>query len=300
MFDQTLLPEEDFSGGKLLRHRKTSTESDLPPKKRRKTTPTALSPNTPITDEYDQIEVSRRPRSPQRATSQPPIASQPKPPSQRPVLSNAPQREFRVRDRTIDYTIPSLKSLLPPQPRQRQSSAPAVVPKIRSQLQATPGSPKSIGRSRLSRIGTRRDGQKMLLMKLHISPAKLAPLVRKPQIRIVESASGRKRQITEVEDEEPAEHKRNTEKPFGGILTKDDADTSKTTPTEIDRSRFERARENIIVFAIFSVLSNRSVPHILLLRLQGQLRKFLQVLVVMLLQPKQHSKYVLSILATFE
>ena len=39
------------------------------------------------------------------------------------------------------------------------------------------------------------------------------------------------------------EIRKEPEKPFGGILTKEDADTSKTTPTDLDRSRFERAKE---------------------------------------------------------
>src|SRR5271169_5433706 len=37
IFDQTLLPEEDFSGGKLLRKRKTSGNSDSPSRKKQKT-----------------------------------------------------------------------------------------------------------------------------------------------------------------------------------------------------------------------------------------------------------------------
>jgi hypothetical protein len=91
----------------------------------------------------------------------------------------------------------------------------------------------------------------MLLIKLRVAPNKLAPLVRKPRIRIVESMTGRKRRIREEEEEEeqPTESKPEPEKPFGGILTKADADTSKTTPTEIDRGRFERAREAAVVYS---------------------------------------------------
>jgi hypothetical protein len=91
----------------------------------------------------------------------------------------------------------------------------------------------------------------MLLIKLRVAASKLAPLVRKPRIRIVEGNTGRKRRIREdeeVEEEQPVEQKRELEKPFGGILTKEDADTSKTTPTELDRARFDRARDAAIVY----------------------------------------------------
>lgn len=90
----------------------------------------------------------------------------------------------------------------------------------------------------------------MLLVKLHVASNKLASLVRKPRIRIVEGSTGRKRRVREdeeVEEEQPVEQKREPEKPFGGILSKEDADTSKTTPTEIDRARFDRARDAAIV-----------------------------------------------------
>jgi hypothetical protein len=71
----------------------------------------------------------------------------------------------------------------------------------------------------------------------------LAALVKKaPRIKIVESIS-RQRRVRDVEEElvpqEPI-------KPFGGILTKEDADTSKTTPTDIDRTRFDRAKESLV------------------------------------------------------
>lgn len=90
----------------------------------------------------------------------------------------------------------------------------------------------------------------MLLLKLRVASSKLAPLVRKPRIRIVEGSTGRKRRVREneeVEEEQPVEQKRESEKPFGGILVKEDADTSKTTPTEVDRARFDRARDAAIV-----------------------------------------------------
>jgi hypothetical protein len=87
------------------------------------------------------------------------------------------------------------------------------------------------------------------LIKLRIASNKLAPLLHKPKIRIVENnAVGRKRRVREDDEPEVVETKREPEKPFGGILTKEDADTSKTTPTEIERARFDRAREAAMVF----------------------------------------------------
>lgn len=49
-----------------------------------------------------------------------------------------------------------------------------------------------------------------------------------------------------MDEEEPVEPKVE-EKPFGGILSNEDADTSRQTPTEIDRARFERAKEKPMV-----------------------------------------------------
>lgn len=93
----------------------------------------------------------------------------------------------------------------------------------------------------------------MLLIKLRIASNKLAPLINKPRIRIVENTPGRKRRIRENEEPEIIEPKREPEKPFGGILTKEDADTSKTTPTDIDRTRFDRARETALVVHSYSL-----------------------------------------------
>jgi hypothetical protein len=85
------------------------------------------------------------------------------------------------------------------------------------------------------------------MLKVHLPSAKLLGLIRKavqpPRIRIVETE--RKRRVREV-SEDPPEPPKKDEKPFGGILTKEDADTSKTTPVDIDRARFERARENAV------------------------------------------------------
>ncbi len=87
----------------------------------------------------------------------------------------------------------------------------------------------------------------MLLIKLRIASNKLAPLLHKPRIRIVENTPGRKRRIPENKEPELIEPNREPEKPFGGILTKEDADTSKTTPTDSDRARFDHAREGAMV-----------------------------------------------------
>ena len=108
-----------------------------------------------------------------------------------------------------------------------------------------------LNRSKIRTV-IQRNGEKSLLIKLRISSSQLAPLVQKsPRIRIVESTVGRKRRIRETEEPEIVEPKREIEKPFGGILTKEDADTSKTTPTEIDRARFDRARESAMVMYSF-------------------------------------------------
>jgi len=137
----------------------------------------------------------------------------------------------------------------------------------------------------------------MLLIKLRVAASKLAPLVRKPRIRIVEGNTGRKRRIREdeeVEEEQPVEQKRELEKPFGGILTKEDADTSKTTPTEVDRARFDRARDAAVVSLLdvgvgidFRLMQRHSRVSLLL----GPLPKFLPVQVV-IPSLKQHSKSV--------
>jgi len=76
-----------------------------------------------------------------------------------------------------------------------------------------------------------------------------------PRIRIIESLSGRKRKLREEEEEPVPEIKKEPEKPFGGILSKEDADTSKTTPIEIDRARFERAKEAAVVRPLIIVLT---------------------------------------------
>jgi len=271
MFDQTLLPEEDFSGGKLLRKRKTSGASDESQSllnKRRRTLPPSSAETQPQTasnnSKFDQIEVSTRPRPvPQEST-----ASQTTEPT-RSAAPSAPltpqpssqQREFRTRDKTINYTIPSLKSLLPPPLNNRRSWLPIPTPKsldipnrrppAPDPLTADTPSPRVVGRPpKLTRTVTQRNGEKSLLLKLHIAPVKLGPLVHKqqPRIRIVESSLVRKRRIEEVqEDVEEAEPKRESEKPFGGILSKEDADTSKTMPMEIDRNRFDRARAAALV-----------------------------------------------------
>ena len=263
IFDQTLLPEEDFSGGKLLRKRKTSGNSDSPSRKKRKTSSSTSLVVPPQSSNLDQIEVTSRPRiPPHRPVSQPITALQrittppPARPSSSQIATTTP-REFRVRDKSVNYTIPSLKSLLPTPPHKRRSPAPHIiqVPKIRT-LQPQPrpslSSPKPLGRPKLRTI-IQRNGEKMLLIKLRIASNKLAPLLHKPRIRIVENIPGRKRRIRENEEPEVIEPKREPEKPFGGILTKEDADTSKTTPTDIDRARFERARETPLVVHSYSL-----------------------------------------------
>ena len=259
IFDQTLLPEEDFSGGKLLRKRKTSGNSDTQSKKKRKTSSSTSLVVPPISNP-DQIQVSSRPRIPpvsQSVTALQRITTPPPPrPSSSQITATSP-REFRVRDKSINYTIPSLKSFLPTPPHKRRRSSPPhliQVPKIRT-LQSPPlppsSSPKPPGRPKL-RTTIQRNGDKMLLIKLRIASNKLAPLLHKPRIRIVEIAPGRNRRVREHEEPEITEPKRELEKPFGGILTKEDADTSKTTPTDIDRVRFDRARETAMVLnAIF-------------------------------------------------
>src|SRR6266496_3268389 len=94
IFDQTLLPEEDFSGGKLLRKRKTSGNSDSPSKKKRKTS-SSTSLVIPPSSNLDQIEVSSRPRIP--PVSQPVTALQriTTPPAPRPsspqIAATAPR-----------------------------------------------------------------------------------------------------------------------------------------------------------------------------------------------------------------
>jgi hypothetical protein len=145
-----------------------------------------------------------------------------------------------------------LKSLLPTPPHKRRSPAPSQIriPKIRAQSQPLPpaASPRPVGRPKLRTI-IQRNGEKSLLIKLRIASNKLGLLLHKPKIRIVENnAVGRKRRAREDDEPEVVEPKREPEKPFGGILTKEDADTSKTTPTEIDRARFDRAREAAMVF----------------------------------------------------
>lgn len=276
MFDQTLLPEEDFSGGKLLRKRKTSSTSDesqsLLLNKRRRILPPPIStetqPQTTSNSKFDQIEVSVRPRPvpPETTASQtteptksaaPSVPLTPQPSSQ--------QREFRTRDKTINYTIPSLKSLLSPPLHQRKEgrallAIPAAktldIPNVRSPVPELPpaDTPSPRRHSKLLRTVTKRNGEKSLVLKLRIAPAKLGPLVHKqqPRIRIVESSLERKRRIEDAqEDIEEAEPKRESEKPFGGILSKEDADTSKTMPMEIDRNRFDRARAAAAVFPFF-------------------------------------------------
>jgi len=101
----------------------------------------------------------------------------------------------------------------------------------------------------VNRTVIQRNGQKSLLVKVKLQLDRFPELQRKstPRIKIVESASGRKRRIQEEEEEEVVEPKKESEKPFGGILSKEDADTSKTTPVDIDRVRFERARESAAV-----------------------------------------------------
>jgi hypothetical protein len=89
-------------------------------------------------------------------------------------------------------------------------------------------------------------GERSLLVKLRLAPNQLTEIIKKaghPKIRIHESAS-RKRRL--MDEEEPTEPK-GEEKPFGGILSIEDADTLRQTPTEIDRARFERAKEKSMV-----------------------------------------------------
>jgi len=277
MFDQTLLPEEDFSGGKLLRKRKTSSTSDesqsLLLNKRRRILPSPIStetqPQTTSDSKFDQIEVSARPRpvlsektasqtiEPTKSTAPSVPISPPQPSSQ--------LREFRTRAKSVNYTIPSLKSLLTPpfhklKERRALLPIPATksldIPDLRGPVLELPTadtpSPGLVGRPpKLLRTVTKRNGEKSLVLKLRIAPAKLGPLVYKqqPRIRIVESSLRRKRRIEEAqEDAEEAESKRESEKPFVGILSKEDADTSKTMPMEIDRNRFDRARAAAAVF----------------------------------------------------
>jgi hypothetical protein len=100
---------------------------------------------------------------------------------------------------------------------------------------------------------------------------------------------GRKRRNRE-ENEEPEinESTKEPEKPFGGILTKEDADTSKTTPTEIDRARFDRARESAMVLVSLRCV-NGSLKRNLVLQLLDLPLKFHQVRVV-IPSLKQHLK----------
>jgi len=243
IFDQTLLPEEDFSGGKLLRHRRTSKEDE---QKIIQTPKAPVAIATPVAH----TEVIRRgpgrPPLNQRAVSQP--IETPSTITPQPSHINFSGREFRARDKNIDYTIPSLKSILPTPPRKRRSPAPTpVVPKVRAIAQIpTQSSNTSTPRPRPKTV-TNRNGEKSLLVKIHVVPTKLATLIRKaapsPRIRIIEGLSGRKRKVREGEEEVAVEVRKEPEKPFGGILSKEDADTSKTTPTEVDRARFERAKE---------------------------------------------------------
>jgi len=237
IFDQTLLPEEDFSGGKLLRRRKTTGPYEHLPPKENVESPLSLTAPISDTNSFDEIQVSRRPRG------RPSIAALPSSPLS---SSQTLQREFRVRDKKVDYTIPSLKSLLPTPPRKRRSSAPPLsVPKVHSQAIVPSTLPRETDRPR-PRTVTNRMGERSLLMKLRISPNKLTAITNKvanPKIRIVESTS-RKRRL--MDEEGPTERKAE-EKPFGGILSNDDADTFRQTPTEIDRARFERAKEKSMV-----------------------------------------------------
>lgn len=242
IFDQTLLPEEDFSGGKLLRHRRTSKEDEQRIIKTPKA-PVAIA--TPVAHTEVKRRGPGRPRLNQRAVSQP--INTPSTINPQSSHINFSGREFRARDKNIDYTIPSLKSILPTPPRKRRSPAPTpVIPKIRAIAQIPTQSPNTTPRPRPKTI-TNRNGEKSLLLKIHVLPSKLAALIRKaapsPKIRIIEGLSGRKRKVREEEEEVAVEVRKEHEKPFGGILSKEDADTSKTTPTEVDRARFERAKE---------------------------------------------------------
>lgn len=95
------------------------------------------------------------------------------------------------------------------------------------------------------RTQIKRNGEKSLLIKLDVPSDKLAALVKKaPRIRIVEGDANRPRREREVQEE--AIDKESPPKPFGGILSKEDADTSKTTPNEADRGRFDRAKEALV------------------------------------------------------
>jgi hypothetical protein len=248
IFDQTLLPEEDFSGGKLLRKRRTSGGHESIVSEKQKSTRSILG-STPQPNNPDEIEVvSQRPRSRQQVRETP---------TPRTISSQFSNREFRVRDKKIDYTIPSLKSLLPTPPRKQRSPAPPQsLPRVRAPLQSPISTPKTISRP-TPRTITNRSGERSLLLKILIPPTKLVAMVRKgvhqPRIRIVESQPSRKRRIQEDEEEEPVEPKKEPEKPFGGILTKEDADTTRQTPNDIDRARFERAREKSLVRPMLSV-----------------------------------------------
>jgi MYST family zinc finger domain len=276
MFDQTLLPEEDFSGGKLLRKRKTSIGSDehqaIIAKRRRTTAPPPPSPQqqsqtTKTNDRFDEIQVSARPRTLalDRLT-----ASQPTERTRHSAASmpSTPRpREFRARDKSISYTVPSLKSLLPTPPQKRKERRaslpippkPLDIPKLRPPDRTTPSaSPRPVGRPpKLLRTETKRTGERTLIMKLRISPDKLNALLapKQPRIRIVE---GRRRPETEERDDLPSP-KKDPEKPFGGILSKDDADVQKTTPTDLDRTRFDRARS---VAAVPTSITVRSASEV--------------------------------------
>lgn len=248
IFDQTLLPEEDFSGGKLLRKRKASSGHESIVSERRKR-PFAIPVSTPQPPSLDEIEVvTREPQSRQRVkeTATP-----------RTISSPFPNREFRVRDKKIDYTIPSLKSLLPTPPRKHRSPAPPhTLPKTRPPPQSPTATPQTISRP-TPRTVTNRNGEKSLLLQIQVPPTKLVAMVRKavqPRIRIVENHPNRKRRAYEDEEEEVVETPKEPEKPFGGILTKEDADTTRQTPNEIDRARFERAREKSLVRSPLIVL----------------------------------------------
>lgn len=274
MFDQTLLPEEDFSGGKLLRKRKTSIGSDehIVRKRRRTTAPPPPPPpkqqqsqTTTANNRFDEIQVSARPRTLaiDRLTSSQP--SERTRHSTASVPSTPRSREFRARDKSISYTVPSLKSLLPTPPKKRNDRRaslpippkPLDIPKLRPPDRTTPSaSPRPVGRPpKLLRTETKRTGEKTLVIKLRISSDKLSTLLapKQPRIRIVEG----RRQTEERDD--PTSPKRDTEKPFGGILSKDDADVQKTTPTDLDRTRFDRARS---VAAVPTSITVRSASEV--------------------------------------
>jgi hypothetical protein len=115
-------------------------------------------------------------------------------------------------------------------------------------------------------------------MKLRISTNKLTGVINKavhPKIRIIESTS-RKRRLHE--EEEAAPEPKIEEKPFGGILTKEDADTFRQTPTEVDRARFERAKEKSMVVSLLFLHVNGRVLRIVSL-LRGLRPRYHQALV---------------------